>query len=50
MFDLDAREDEVRLILDGEFESIQIKNNHLWSIKIRFGLPLEVRSTLIKCL
>lgn len=49
-FNMDACEDEVRPTPNGEFEFIQLGDNYAWSVKIGFGLPLEVRATLIECL
>lgn len=45
-FDLYAYEEEVKPIPDGEFEFVQLEDNHVWSVNIRFGLSLGVRSTL----
>lgn len=33
-----------------KFKFIQLGNNHTWSVKIGFKIPLEVRHTLIECL
>lgn len=50
MFGLDTREDEVRLILDGEFEFIHLDDNPAQSVKIGFRIPMGVSSTLSECL
>lgn len=50
MFDLDAQEDEVQTVPDGDFEPVQLEDNHVGSFKVGFRLPLEVRTTLIEFL
>ncbi|KAI5445545.1 hypothetical protein KIW84_013686 [Lathyrus oleraceus] len=48
--DLDAHEDEVRSVLDGDFESVQLREDPARSVKLGTKLSLEVRATLIGCL
>lgn len=50
VLDLDERGDQVRPVLDGDFEFVQLGDNPTRSEKINVGLPLEVRTTLIECL
>lgn len=50
MFNLDASRQEVSPILNKDFEFVQLDNNPSRSVKIRYGLPSEVKSTMIKCL
>lgn len=49
-FDLDTHEDEVRLVLDGEFEAVQLRDNPAKLVKIGVELHLEVKAALIECL
>lgn len=39
-FDINAWEDEVRLELDGNFESVQFRETPVWSVKIGVEIPL----------
>lgn len=50
MVDLGMREDQVIPILDIDFEVVRLDDNPIWSAKIGFGFPFEVRNALIECL
>lgn len=47
---LEAREDEVWLMPNGDFKSVKIGENPSRSLKIGIKLSLEERTTLIECL
>lgn len=47
---MDAQEDEVRAVPDGDFKTIHLGEDLSRSIKIGANLTFEVRSTLIECL
>lgn len=50
LFNLDARKQEVSPILNEDFEFVQLDDNPSRSFKIGYGLSLEVKSIMIKCL
>lgn len=50
MFYLDAREDNVRLVSDYDFESISLREDSVGTIKVGIELPLEDRAAPIECL
>lgn len=50
MFDIDSREDDVRPMLDGEFEGIHLGEDPIMLVKVGASLPLEVKAMLIECL
>lgn len=49
-FDLDAREDEIRPITNGDFDSIQLGEHPTRSVKVGVRLSLEVRVMLVEVL
>lgn len=50
MFDIEAHEERVRPIPDGDFVVVQLDDNLARSVKIRLRLLSEIKTVLIKCI